>query len=293
MSKKHKNKEAQAIPALAVQSTDITQDSLTNLVAGLMNSRDKMAYNHYAFRKTISRSELATMYRSNWLARKIIDAPAEDMTREWLSLETGDEKSKDALEAAEKRFKLVTLLTNNLKWGRLFGGSALYMSLAGEDPETPLEIERIRKGALQGFLVLDQHQLTVDKQPCLVDLNRPEYWRPEHYRVAETQQNIHASRLIFSDGALVPVSDLKQQGFWHDSVLQALYDELQRGDTVASGTASMFFEMCVDILKIEGLTHMLSTDTGTQEVLKRFEVTNTAKSFNRMMLLDSADDYQQ
>ncbi|WP_284271082.1 anti-CBASS protein Acb1 family protein, partial [Mycoavidus cysteinexigens] len=293
MSKKHKNKGVQAIPTLAVQPTDITQDSLTNLVAGLMNSRDKMAYNHYAFRKTISRSELATMYRSNWLARKIIDAPAEDMTREWLSLETKDENSKDKLEAAEKRFKLVTLLTNNLKWGRLFGGSALYMSLAGEDPETPLEIKRIRRGALQGFLVLDQHQLTVDKQPCLVDLNRPEYWRPEYYRVAETQQIIHASRLIFSDGALVPVSDLKQQGFWHDSVLQALYDELQRGDTVASGTASMFFEMCVDILKIDGLTNKLNSDEGTREVQKRFEVTNTAKSFNRMMLLDSADDYQQ
>ncbi|WP_161566208.1 hypothetical protein [Mycoavidus cysteinexigens] len=42
-------------------------------------------------------------------------------------------------------------------------GSALYISLAGEDPETPLEIKRIRQGALQSFIALDRHQLTVDK----------------------------------------------------------------------------------------------------------------------------------
>ncbi|UUM21163.1 phage portal protein [Mycoavidus sp. SF9855] len=110
-------------------TTQITQDSLTNLIAGLMDGRDKMAYNQYALRKVVGREELITMYRSNWLARKIVDAPAEDMTREWLTLETKDESSKDKLEVAEKRFKLVTLLTNNLKWGRLFGGSALCISL--------------------------------------------------------------------------------------------------------------------------------------------------------------------
>ncbi len=283
----------QATPPLAVQSTDITQDSLTNLIAGLMDGRDKMSYNQYAWRKVVGREELTTMYRSNWLARKIVDAPAEDMTREWLTLETKDESSKDKLEVAEKRFKLVTLLTTNLKWGRLFGGSALYISLAGEDPATPLEVERIRRGALQGFIALDRHQLTVDKQSLPVDLNRPEYWRPEQYRLPRTQQNIHSSRLIFSDGALVPWDILSEQRFWHDSVLQPIYDELQRGDTVASGTASMFFEMCVDILKIEGLTNKLSTDQGTREVQKRLEVVNLAKSFNRMFLLDRADDYQQ
>ncbi len=284
---------AQATPALAVQSTNTTQDSLTNLIAGLMDGRDKMAYNQYAWRKVVGREELTTMYRSNWLARKIVDAPAEDMTREWLTLETKDESSKDKLEVAEKRFKLVTLLTNNLKWGRLFGGSALYISLAGEDPATPLEVERIRRGALQGFIALDRHQLTVDKQSLPVDLNRPEYWRPEQYRLPRTQQNIHSSRLIFSDGALVPWDILSEQRFWHDSVLQPIYDELQRGDTVASGTASMFFEMCVDILKIEGLTTKLNSDDGTREVQKRFEIVNLAKSFNRTLLLDRADDYQQ
>ncbi len=293
MSKKHKNKAAQATPALAVQSTDTTQDSLTNLIAGLMDGRDKMAYNQYAWRKVVGREELITMYRSNWLARKIVDAPAEDMTREWLTLETKDESSKDKLEVAEKRFKLVTLLTTNLKWGRLFGGSALYISLAGEDPATPLEIERIRRGALQGFIALDRHQLTVDKQSLPIDLNRPDYWRPEQYRIPRTQQIIHASRLIFSDGALVPWDILNKESFWHDSVLQPIYDELQRGDTVASGTASMFFEMCVDILKIEGLTTKLNSDEGTRQVQKRFEIVNLAKSFNRMVLLDSADDYQQ
>lgn len=41
-------------------------------------------------------------------------------------------------------------------------GLALYISLAGEDPETPLEIKHLQQGALQGFIALDRHQLTVD-----------------------------------------------------------------------------------------------------------------------------------
>ncbi|MCX8566728.1 MAG: hypothetical protein ON057_001455 [Glomeribacter sp. 1016415] len=59
-------KVKRAKPTLIGQATP-TQDSLTNLIADLMDGRDKMAYNQYAWRKVVGRDELITMYRSNWL----------------------------------------------------------------------------------------------------------------------------------------------------------------------------------------------------------------------------------
>ncbi|MGF6878369.1 DUF1073 domain-containing protein [Paraburkholderia sp. MM5477-R1] len=270
-----------------------TGDSLSNLVAGMMTVRDKRTHSKFRRDDIIDREELAAMYRHNWLARKIVDAPAEDMTREWVRLETANESAKQTLEKAEKRYGLISRIGDNLKWGRLYGGSALYVSIAGDDAAQPLRIDRIRKGSLLGFVVLDRWQLSPDAPLMQIDLTRPDYWRPKRYRVANTSQSIDSSRLIFADGALLPWDELRRNQFWHDSVLQPVYDELRNDETVAGSTASMMFEAIVNVLQVEGLREMLSTEDGTKKVQKRFELVAMMKSFIGMTLLDKNDTYEQ
>ncbi|MDN7790455.1 DUF1073 domain-containing protein [Burkholderia contaminans] len=270
-----------------------TSDALSNLVAGMMTARDKRSHSKFRRGDIIDREELTVMYRHNWLARKIVDAPAEDMTREWLKLETDDEDSKQKLEKAEKRYGLIARVGDNLKWGRLYGGSALYISIAGDDPAQPLHVDKIRKGSLLGFVVLDRWQLMPDTLLMQIDLERPDYWRPTRFRVANTSQAIHSSRLIFADGALLPWDELRRNQYWHDSVLQAAYDELRNDETVAGSTASMMFEAIVNVLQVDGLRDMLSTDEGTKLVQKRFELVSMLKSFIGMTLLDKNDTYEQ
>ncbi|RQZ18131.1 DUF1073 domain-containing protein [Burkholderia sp. Bp9031] len=270
-----------------------TGDALSNLVAGMMTSRDKRSHSKFRRGDIIDREELTVMYRHNWLARKIVDAPAEDMTREWLKLETDDEDSKQKLEKAEKRYGLIARVGDNLKWGRLYGGSALYVSIAGDDPAQPLRVDKIRKGSLLGFVVLDRWQLMPDTLLMQIDLERPDYWRPTRFRVANTSQAIHSSRLIFADGALLPWDELRRNQYWHDSVLQAAYDELRNDETVAGSTASMMFEAIVNVLQVDGLREMLATDEGTKMVQKRFELVAMLKSFIGMTLLDKNDTYEQ
>ncbi|MBU9382094.1 DUF1073 domain-containing protein [Burkholderia gladioli] len=270
-----------------------TGDALSNLVAGMMTSRDKRTHSKFRRGDIIDREELTVMYRHNWLARKIVDAPAEDMTREWLRLETEDEASKTLLEKAEKRYGLIARIGDNLKWGRLYGGSALYISIAGDDPAQPLRIDRIRKGTLRGLVVLDRWQLSPDTLLMQIDLERPDYWRPTRFRVANTSQSIHSSRLIFADGSLLPWDELRRNQYWHDSVLQAVYDELRNDETVAGSTASMMFEAIVNVLQVDGLREMLGTDESTERVKKRFELVAMMKSFIGMTLLDKNDQYEQ
>jgi uncharacterized protein len=269
-------------------------DTLRNFAAGLMTRSDKMSYGRYAFRGEIPGEELDSMYRANWLARKIVDAPAEDMTREWLSMETSDASAREELETAEKEFNVIDRVTDNIRWSRLYGGSAIYPSIADDDPAEPFEVERMRQGSLQGLIVLDRYQITPARdQSTLIDLNRADYWRPEFYTVRGSSQRIHSSRLLFADGAKLPLNLLRRNNYWSDSVLQSVYDEMQRGDSVAQGTASMFFEACVDILKISELRIQLGSDEGTATMLKRFEVAAMMKSMNHTLVLDATDDYSQ
>ena len=270
-------------------------DTLRNFAAGLMTRSDKMSYGRYSFRGAIPEVELESMYRANWLARKIVDAVAEDMTREWITLETDDGDAREELENAEKEFSVIDRVANNIRWSRLYGGSAIYPSIANEDPETPLVVEEIVEGSLQGLIVLDRCQLFPDRRGVTneIDLNKPDYWRPEFYKLRGSSQRIHQSRLLFADGAVLPLNTLRRNNYWCDSVLQATYDELQRGDSCAEGTASMFFEACVDVLKINELRIQLGSEEGTDTVLKRFEVASLLKSVNHLLLLDSEDDYSQ
>src|SRR5258708_6667675 len=57
-------------------------DTLINLITGLGTPKDPRTSSHFLFRE-LNRNVLEQMYRSDWLARAIVDVPAYDATREW------------------------------------------------------------------------------------------------------------------------------------------------------------------------------------------------------------------
>ena len=102
MAKKRTVKTADA--ALAMTRRPVG-DGLENVVAGLGTDRDKRSYSTWADPRVLTRVELESMYRGSWLAKKIVNAVADDMTREWLHVIFDDdsEESQFAVEQAEKR----------------------------------------------------------------------------------------------------------------------------------------------------------------------------------------------
>ena len=65
------------------------------------------------------------MYRGSWLAKKIVNAVADDMTREWLHVTFDGEELGTTIEQAEKRFALKRKTNEALKWSRLYGGAVI------------------------------------------------------------------------------------------------------------------------------------------------------------------------
>ena len=78
--------------------------------------------------------KLTTLYRESWLAKKIIDMPAEDMTRAWYTLSADlPEEDMDALKNLEARHAVRNEITNAIRWARLYGGSIALMVIRGDE----------------------------------------------------------------------------------------------------------------------------------------------------------------
>ena len=67
---------------------------------------------------------LTTAYRENWIAKRIIDMPCEDMTRAWYRLSTSlPESELHVLKRPEAKHSVKQEIANAIRWARLYGGS--------------------------------------------------------------------------------------------------------------------------------------------------------------------------
>jgi hypothetical protein len=280
--------------AALARTTRPASDGLENFVAGMGTDRDKRAHSAYGYTFTISRPELESMYRSSWLAKRVINTVADDMTREgWdVTFDDPDGKARKALAQAEKRLQLCAKVNSALRWARLYGGCIIVMGTRGAKLNEPLNLARVRKGDLRYLQVLDRWRCAA--APTLTtDLDDPNFGLPEYYVVAESAVQVHHSRVLRFDGQELPYFQWRQNAMWHDSELQHTYAALMDADATTAALASMMFEANVDVVTSTGLQNTLATKEGEARVLKRYRLAGTMKSINRMLLLDGSETYEK
>lgn len=279
--------------------SDELHDSLENLVAQLGTSQDKRSHSRFVNNKRLSmdgmQEELNALYRTDWLAGKVVDIIPDDMTREWRYF-SGDLEpdTVELLVEEEERLALANAFNQAHKWARLYGTAFIVMNVDdGEPVDKPLQINKIKKGGLKHIKVVDRHRIDrADLQPIENPLD-PNYGMPIYYRFVNTNIKIHHSRVIRFDGIHLPFDEFKRNNYMSDSVLDRLYEALTNFNTVASGSASMVYETNVDVMKIKGLMNYLQSPEGTSLIQKRFTMAGMLKSFNNMLLLDNEEEYDK
>jgi len=144
----------------APPSKVIAADTLTNLVSGMaVVGQDKAASNRYSI-TLIDQQELENAYRSDWVAGKAVDIPADDSTSEWRTWSATAEQIS-AIEQVEQQFGVQEKLNSALKKARLYGGGAIVIGVRGqEDASEPLDIERVGQGDLMYLHDVSRHELT-------------------------------------------------------------------------------------------------------------------------------------
>lgn len=272
-------------------------DGLENLIAQLGTEQDKRKHSLFTNSKQLSRDgnqeELNALYRTDWLAGKIVDIIPDDMTREWRTF-VGDEDPKviRAFENEENRLQLRSAFSKAHKWARLYGTAFIVMSIDdGQTPDKPLNINKIKKGGLRHVKVVDRHRVSNAEVVPIADPLNVNFGLPEFYRFNETVVKIHHTRVLRFDGIELPFDEFRRNNYYSDSVLSRLYEVLTNLNTTADGAASMVYEANVDIMKVKGLMNYLTSAEGEALLRKRFTLAGTLKSFNNMLLLDSDEEY--
>lgn len=280
-----------------------SRDGLQNVVAGMGTSRDKMSYSEYGLVAPLDRNSLDNIYRGSWLGKKIVNIPADDMTRAWRTPmfddETVDnprESSRYQFEEVEREFQVRAKVNAALKWSRLYGGAVLLLGVG--DPQSwgePLDVETVGEGDLRFIMTLDRWMCIPVGVYDYSDISSPNFGMPEYYTIAQAKGAplIHHSRVIRLVGDELPYWASLQQARWGDSVLQVVLDTLRGRDTVTAGIASMIFEANVDVLKVPDLADLVSTDEGEAKVVRRFQTAAMMKSFNRMLLIGGDEEYEK
>lgn len=262
-------------------------DGLVNVVSGLGTNASKRSHNQFAYDHLNNWQQLDAAYQTNWLARKIVDIPADDMVREWRTIKS---EGAEEIQQEESRLYLKKACNDALSWARLFGGGAILM-ITNQDLGKPLNINAIKKGNLERLLVLDRWEMGSQTLNTW-DILATNYLQPEFYTVQGGTQTIHWSHFALFQGAKLPRRQLAQTQGWGDSELRKCMDDLLDTVSAKGGIAELLQEANVDVIKREGLSDDLASDQD-DAIVDRYTLFSQLKSAVHLALLDGDETYER
>jgi len=260
---------------------------------------------------------LTTAYRENWIAKRIIDMPCEDMTRAWYRLSTSlPEEALHALKRLEAKHSVKQEIANAIRWARLYGGALALMVIRGEEQrlDLPLDPDVLPPGCFQGLLVLDKAQGIEPSLELVKDLDDPDFGLPMFYFVdlewgeeisrlrprpglsdrpgpsagmlsdevgsypGYQRVKIHHSRVLRFIGRELPHMETVAENYWGASELEHIWDELQKRSATSANIAQLVFQANITTLKISHMADHLALGSDSQ----RRDVLNALAAENRL-----------
>lgn len=263
-------------------------DGYQNIVANLGTARDKAASGTYTF-DFQNNVQLLAAYQTSWLAAKVVDAPAEDATRNWRSW-IADAQQIEAIEALEKKLKIKKRVKEAMIAARLWGEAFLYINSSDKGSEKPLRVG----SEVRSLVVLTKNELTPDD--IVLDINSEYFGRSEYYFLqtkGAERVRIHASRLAVFYGRTNPagygITGNTNRGL---SVLATAMDAVEKLDSVMANVCSLVFEAKVDVFKFKDWANMLADSSNDALMTRRLHLQAAQKSINGAVVIDADDDYE-
>jgi phage-related protein (TIGR01555 family) len=282
--------------AEAAQTHDTFQNFLAHVGRGTGNQGDGGAYGFNPISR--NRMQMEMVYRGSWIAGRVVDVYAQDMTREGMEITTSDKPSKIADFNKEiARLQLWKQLRDTIKWARLYGGAVAFMMIDGQNPATPLKLDRIRQGQFKGLMPLDRWVL----QPSLTDLvddMGPYFGKPRFYdTITDTggmpRMKIHYSRVIRIEGVELPYWQRIGENLWGQSVIERMWDRLIAYDSATAGISQMVYKAHLRTLSVEGLREIIGgTSAAMKGLLANINMIRAMQTNEGLTLLDTRDTFE-
>lgn len=282
----------------------MAMDAYLNRIAYLGEASDLMEANDFV-RNPITRNVemLSIMYRENWIAKRIIDTPCEDMTRSWYTIASAlDQASVDKIVELENAHNVKQEITNGLRWARLYGGAAAIMVIKGQEDclDEPLDYDDLMPGCFRGLIIVDRSMGLEPSVELEEDMDDQEYNYPKYYDVVLNNNDnsivrVHHSRMLIFRGRMLPPTEERNESFWGASEFEHIYDELQKRNSTSANIAQMVFQANITTLKMEDYGEVMGMGTETQKarIMQMLFEQNRIKNAFGMQLLSAGDSYEQ
>lgn len=271
------------------------KDNLQNLVSGLGTPRDKSAYSQYVF-VPLNDAQLTAAYRSDWIARKVVDIPAYDATREWRSWQANQDQI-ELIEEVESRLGVRKKVRLARSLARLYGGAAVIIGDGGSDPMQPIRQDKpVAKDGLKYLTAISRLKLRAG--PIETDVGLDGFGLPQYYEAvssAGVTTRIHSSRVVRFVGNTVPddAADVNVTLGWGDSVLQAVDDAIKQASATTGAIAQLVQESKIDVISMPGLMSQINDPQFRSAVVERYQLANLGKSTFNSLLIDKEETWQR
>jgi len=269
------------------------KDGWENIFTGIGTGKDKRTGNQIKRNRT-NQAEIEVLHDSDDLAKLAVNEVPDRGTSKWLKHSIGKKEGGidqvNKLVDEDERLQLKKKINKAWKWARLYGGSAIFISVDdGQDLDKPLNINRISR--VNSLTVLQRYEL--QRGNICDDIDSPNFGLPDYYqlfsRVAATTQKIHHSRIIRFDGMPLSSQEFQNNDYWNDSVLNILADIIRDYNGAYAGVSHAMQDFDVSILKLKDLADLVGSDDDDL-VVGRLKLMNLAKSVMGSILLDAEEE---
>ena len=297
MSKKKKKVNDAAAKPSSVKMRDTYSNPFANLGIGSNNLSELGMYPLTRF--TWDYQTLNSLYRNNWIAKAIIDKPAQEMMKNGFEIHTEmDPDAVSKIEIAFRRTMARDKFLELIKWSRLYGGAVLLPLIEGqEDLSESLEYDEIPVSGFKGALVVDRWSGVSPSLEVVTDISSPEFGMPKYYIISDNTTKktirVHHTRVIRMVGRELPYWEKLAEMYWGASELEHVFTELRKRDDTSANIAFLIFLANIRVYKMADLGQAITI--GDQQALQ--QVYNTMRAQNGLMcntgtlVMDKDDDF--
>ena len=289
---------------IANQGHTIINDAYGNSLTNVGTDDKVKSFTNYGFsNETMNWPLWLALYNDSWVFRRAIDKPAQDMVRSGITIDLDNIEANvvnDVYSIVKAQRKSLIEL---LQWGRLFGGAVAVMmfdNFTDEDYSKTINIEKLKKAKRMTMYVTDRWYGCSPSDSTVKDMNNIcDYGKPVSYRITFSNGHdirVHHDYILRYEGRTAPqlIKTGPLQG-WGYAEGTHLINELARDDELKASITSLINKSLIEVIKMPGMRGLFmgQDDENVEQIQKRLEMVNWARTYNSLTFLDSDDEYQE
>lgn len=272
-------------------------DGWKNVLTGLgVSGRDKRLGGSITWTR-MTYADAENLYSADDMAQKIVDVLPEDMFREGFYLKTDDPDHKqintDIQNWLDEK-QVLARLQEGMVWGRMYGGAGTVLGVNdGAESFDPINEKSIT--SIDFFTNLNKDELfpfQIQRDPSQPDFGIPEIYRMQPMIAGDHLGDVHNSRVLRWNGALLPRRIFIQNNYWHDSVLNRPQHVIRDFQSSYSSVANLLQDFAQAVYKIKNLTEMIAQGKDGL-IQKRLELVDRTRSIINAIVLEEGEEFDR